>query len=469
MEQYYFGSINDDNPEEYVARKPSNISDFEDMSAHVLMSIRALPNRLEKLIINNVAKHSPEHKNYFKSLQMVFNTESHLDQVASNKLVVTPKIAGFGISLYYQFKEGRGIYEFHKARITDPSVAHLKSSELDITEKFKGILDMLGTGVVPSYIHRVKLEDLGVGLDADSATPPKFLSVKVVMTIPALELLGHEYKLSQLLRGWLNEPREAVKEALPKPHFVAYDLSASSGYLSEKELVLKGTAGANRKFFNLNRRSIIDALTAVGFTSVIQNVDSVGLVRGLVMGISSVCFDTYIVPALHSIKETNRRYGALKKEKDMAEFKKHTLRKLEDKQNILNYMRSVPYIVEGLIIEPNYIITKRELAQENIPVKIYLTPKVVDKLPDSSVMEVMKVANVGYDEAKTIVEVAGYDGTKPPFTRAVIKDLKRIGIEISEKQRDNFHSAMERITRARNASNYSELIMGRERLWDIAL
>lgn len=469
MEQYYFGSINDENPENYVARKPSNIKDFEDMSAHVLMSIRSLPSRLEKLMNTSVAKHSPEHKNYFRSLQTVFNTESHLDQVASNKLVVTPKIAGFGLSIYYRFNEGRGIYEFHKSRISDPSVDHLSLAELDVTQKIKDLIAMAGSGCIPAYMHRAKLEDLGVGLDAENAAPPKFLCVKAVLTIPALDILGHEYKLSQLLRGWLNSPKEALKDGLPKPHFVAYDLTANSGYLGEGELTLKGTAGANRKFFNLNRRNIIDTLSAVGFKTIIQSSEVVGLVRGLVMGVSAVCFDTYIVPALHSIKETNKRYGALKKQKDMDEFKKHTLRKLEDKQNILNYMRSVPYLVEGLIVEPNYIVTKRELAQEGIPVKVYLNPKVVDKMPDSSVMEIMKVANVGYSEAKTIVSVAGYDGTKPPFSRTVIKQLKRVGIEITEKQREVFEMSMERIIRARNACNYSELIMGRERLWDIAL
>lgn len=466
VEPYYLGGINEEIASGYKERRASDMTSYTELSAYVLEAIQSMPSKFDKLLAN-VRKESPEHYNYFRSLQRLFYTESYLNAVASSKLVVTPKIIGFGLSLYYRHNKSQDTYEFYKAHLSDPSTEKMSAESRDVTEKMQQLIELSVNKLIPEYIHRAKLEDNGVALIHEGGTVPKVICIKSVMTIPALELLKSKHKMSQLLRGWLNEPKTCMTSKCPHPHIVAYDLTASSGYLSSKELSLKGSAAQNRRYFAMTRRGIIETLGRVGFKIIVQDVDKVGMVRGIMMGVSNVCFDTYIVPALHSIKETNKRYKALKKADDIESFITQTQRKMDDQKNILNYMRQVPYVVEGLMVEPNYLVTRRKLITDGHNTYVYLKPSTLQDVPPLFELDFMRSMGVTYEAAKIILEHTEYDASKNPFTKKMVKELAANGCELTQKQVEDFAHALPTIQKFRKATGYSELIIGRERLWNI--
>lgn len=472
IQNHYLGETSKDyETTDYKPKAPHKAIVLEDLMGMTLERIQGMAGRITKLIEGGKIS-NPHHYQNFKSAVTVFKSEAVLTTVGTSKLVVTPKISGIGISLYYKWNDSQQIYSFQSARIDDPSaVEHLSKQELDVTSKVRALIKLfcnVDYKTVPSYIHAAMFDENGIALMSEGQPHPKFLRVQTVMTIPLLDMLGSGMTIPQLLRGWLNEPNEMVKSKQPRFQFVAYDLKSNEGFLASEPLKLKGGASANRKIFLMTKRGIVTALGLAGFNTIIQPVDVDRLVRGMVMGVEHSSLAAYIVPALQSIRETNKRVGALKTEKSIESFKKSTLNKNDDLINLFNYLRNYPYAVEGLIIEPNYYLIRKEL-ETDIECAVYLTPASISKMPDSSTLELMKVLSLGYEDARTIINVTGYDGTKSPFTKANIKLLKKEGIEITEPMVAMFQTSLASIKKIRERTEPSHMIKARDQLWELGL
>ena len=448
---------------------------LESLLAHTAFQMKEIHRGLDLTIANG--RVDADNYHFAKSIATLYKAETHLDVVASNKILIQPRVQGLDINVYYRYSEGRRIYEFARAVIcNEMAVQNLSSEELDVTDKIQGLIDTFvnipSVRTLPNYINNQLFIVNGCGLDIDEDAPPKAIAISITLTVPAMDILKTGHDMEALIRGWLNNPRHMLGEGYPKMSFVATDIKAKTGYLSTSFDMPRGDLDSVIEYFQITKKSLMACLNEAGFETAIEFTtgNDTALVRGTVMGASHLCIENYIAPALESIKATKTRLRALKTDKARERFIKSTEDKAEDQHNILNYLRTFKYFATGVMVEPNYLCIRRRVAnavEEGLD-RLYVDPAIVAKLNDSSVLEIITTMGLGVSDAIDVVNYTGYEGHRNVFSKKALRELKRdLGIEITEDQVSVFRDNFERIKEVRNTNSVPSIIMMREKLWNV--
>ena len=125
----------------------------------------------------------------------------------------------------------------------------------------------------------------------------------------------------------------------------------------------------------------------------------------------------------------------------------------------------------GLTVEPNYLIIRRRIINVVGCVdrtQLHVDPSIVSKLHDSSVLELIQTMGISVADAIEVVEYTGYEGHRNIFSKKLVREIERdLGIVLTDIQVSIFRDNFERIKKNREINSTPNLIMLRERLWNI--
>lgn len=446
---------------------------LESILAHTACQLKEVKRGLDLYL--SQGRISAENYTFARGISKLYEAESHLDVIASNKILVQPHLIGLYLDVFYTYNPNRDIYEIAHVGIqkgnTIQGVENLASDLTDTIRDMMGLFSNSEFKTIPYYLNYSLFKNNGCALSSDSEPPPRGLCVTVCVTPKALEVIEKELDQTEIIMAWMTNPKSALRDKTPKVDFVATDIRSSTGYLSASYDIPKDINDCI-SYFQLTKKSLMERLFGSGFKTAIvfTSGNDQSLVRGTVMGASHLCIENYIAPALESIKATRMKVRAIKTDKGRKRFIKATLDKAYDDTNILNYLRTFDYFVDGMTVEPNYTLVRRRVQNtlEDGVSSVYVDPSISGRLKDSSVIELVDVMGVGVSDAVQIVEYSGYDGIRNVFTKKLVREMKRdIGVELTDEQVETFKEAFSKVRANRETNGTVNLIMLKERLWNV--